>query len=342
MQYLQRTTLLSWGFVLLLFFPLALLAQSNVALQKQTSQSSDYSRSSGQSFKAVDGNTSGAWNMGSITHTRGGNGESNPWWQVDLGNTYEINSIRIWNRTDCCSERLTNLNIWVKADEPNAMWMQYNARTHQYSARGGNPLVFNGNAMGRYVKVQLESNQGILSLAEVEVFGTQILESVDAQFVRATSTGSGIGCNNGTIWDPIDGGTCWTCPDGYNRTTFSVKSDKACERPASERFAKAIRHGKGKGILGTDCDGGQFWDPNGYCYSCPSGYNRTAHPVTSAKACSQRVHAEYTTARKYADAKKCEDGSFFDVGTNKCWTCPEGYRRTVFPVTGGKACELIR
>lgn len=153
--------------------------------------------------------------------------------------------------------------------------------------------------------------------------------------------GGKVGCGPGTFYDPIDGGTCWTCPFDYKRTVFSVKSDKACERAAYERFSKATRHARGSGLLGTDCAGGQFWDPNGYCYSCPEGYNRTTYPVTSDKACSKRVHADYTAASPAAAAKKCEGDSFLDIGTKECWTCPPGYKRTVFSVTGDKACEKI-
>ncbi len=46
-------------------------------------------------------------------------------------------------------------------------------------------------------------------------------------FSRATRKGKN-GCDRG-FKDPIDGGTCWTCPRGSKRTVFSVKSAKACE-----------------------------------------------------------------------------------------------------------------
>ncbi len=159
---------------------------------------------------------------------------------------------------------------------------------------------------------------------------------------RRAVPGNAIGCGDNTIFDLIDGGTCWTCPSGYNRTVFAVNSDKACERPSGELFAKAKKHGRGGGLLGTDCDGGQFLDPDGYCYSCPNGYNRTAYPVTSDKACSQRVRADYQRARKVGKAQNCGSGYFFDIGTNKCWSCPEGFKRTVFAVDSDKACEKIQ
>ncbi|MCO6489479.1 MAG: RICIN domain-containing protein [Phaeodactylibacter sp.] len=191
---------------------------------------------------------------------------------------------------------------------------------------------FHGKAQQQFELVAALPNGGSSS-------GVSISVTTD---YRPAIQGDKVGCGGGTFYDPIDGGTCWTCPDGYNRTVFSVKSDKACERAAFERFASATNHGRGSGLLGTDCAGGQFWDPNGNCYSCPSGYSRTAHPVTSDKACSQRVHADYKPAMKNDDAKKCEGDYFLDIGTGKCWTCPDGYKRTVLhPVNSDKACEKI-
>jgi len=67
-------------------------------------------------------------------------------------------------------------------------------------------------------------------------------------------------CATGEFFDPIDGGTCWTCPAGYARTVFSVTSDKACEKASSSNFSVAQERGKGTGWLGTDCQSGQFWD----------------------------------------------------------------------------------
>jgi len=58
----------------------------------------------------------------------------------------------------------------------------------------------------------------------------------------------------------------------------------------AERFAKATRHNKATGnILKTDCPGGQFWDPDGYCYSCPANYTRTLYPVTHERSCTDQV-----------------------------------------------------
>jgi putative heme-binding domain-containing protein len=52
----------------------------------------------GDARRAIDGNTSGNYGAGGQTHTA--ENTSNPWWQVDLGGEFAIDSIVVWNRTD--------------------------------------------------------------------------------------------------------------------------------------------------------------------------------------------------------------------------------------------------
>ncbi len=60
--------------------------------------------------RAVDGNTSGIYWDRTVTHTRP---TQNPWWEVDLGSTRFLSKVRIYNRTDCCSERLTQNELYL-------------------------------------------------------------------------------------------------------------------------------------------------------------------------------------------------------------------------------------
>ncbi len=58
----------------------------------------------------------------------------------------------------------------------------------------------------------------------------------------------------------------------------------------AERFSRTTLHGKAGGaVLKVECPAGQFWDPDGNCYSCPTDYTRTLFPVTHEKACTDRV-----------------------------------------------------
>jgi putative heme-binding domain-containing protein len=81
------------------------VARSGKATQKSTAHGGDAS-------KGIDGNTSGTYGNGGQTHTE--ENTANPWWEVDLGAEYPIDSIVVYNRTDGdLGKRLQNFTIKV-------------------------------------------------------------------------------------------------------------------------------------------------------------------------------------------------------------------------------------
>lgn len=70
---------------------------------------------------------------------------------------------------------------------------------------------------------------------DITKFGNQVgvcYRNRPDSFARATRKGGSLVCNSG-FFDPIDGGSCWTCPaNAPSRTVSSVKSDKACQSRA--------------------------------------------------------------------------------------------------------------
>ena len=76
--------------------------KENVALKGTATQSSDYNGAG--AVRAIDGVLDGVYSAGSVTHTAGD--EIDPWWEVDLQAPLQIDQVTVWNRTDCCSERL--------------------------------------------------------------------------------------------------------------------------------------------------------------------------------------------------------------------------------------------
>ena len=126
----------------------------------------------GVAARAVDGNTNGAWNAGSVTHT---NNDAQAWWQVDLGEVGQLDTVKVWNRTDCCSNRLSNFYVFV-SDVPfdstamNTTLIQPGVSAYFVSVTAGSPTTVAVNRTGRYVRVQL-SGTNYLSLAEVQVMG---------------------------------------------------------------------------------------------------------------------------------------------------------------------------
>jgi hypothetical protein len=137
---------------------------TNVALGKPATQSSDYS-SKYPASNAVDG---------SISNFADTQDSTQPWWQVDTGQSYPIDQIAIYNRSDCCADRLTDYYVFV-SDEPFASTSLADTLTQpgvwsrHETAQAGRPTVIDVGRSGRYIRVQLAgSNQ--LALDEVQAF----------------------------------------------------------------------------------------------------------------------------------------------------------------------------
>ncbi|MBN1855010.1 MAG: discoidin domain-containing protein [Pirellulales bacterium] len=151
--------------------------------------------------RAVDGITNGNWGYNSVTHTDPT--DNNPWWQVDLGILSEIDGISLWNRTDCCSERLEDITIQVFAAD-GVTPVYTSALLNPGNPPPLGPYVISENLLGqniqgRYVRVtrtEPPSAEGVLSLAEVQVFGERAAMTLQVN----TQTG-GITLKNNSISD---------------------------------------------------------------------------------------------------------------------------------------------
>jgi len=136
----------------------------NVAMGGTASQSSI--SSGGSPERAIDGRVTGQWSENSTTHTTSA---ADQWWQVDLGSTVsDITSISLWNRTDCCSDRLTNFRVSLLDASSNEVWGQ------NYYTGGGYPTPTLNISLptpqdAQFVRVALLGS-GVVSLAEVQVF----------------------------------------------------------------------------------------------------------------------------------------------------------------------------
>ena len=138
------------------------VSTDHIAVGKPATQSS--TRFNGVASRAVDGDTNGVYGAGSTTHTDNETG----WWRVDLEDVYDITTINIHNRTDCCSDRLNGASLYIglidstdpadytKIDDLNA------------NTVNAFPDI---NMQARYIMVRRD-NSNFLSLAEVEVYGT--------------------------------------------------------------------------------------------------------------------------------------------------------------------------
>lgn len=121
----------------------------------------------GLATRAVDDNTSGEYWRESVTHTCL---EANPWWLWDFRELRLITRIIIWNRTDCCRDRLSNSYVEILADDFTVVNSQFiasgliNSKTFSYGA----------GVTGSKVRVRVDATEGVLSLAEVRVESTAV------------------------------------------------------------------------------------------------------------------------------------------------------------------------
>ena len=120
--------------------------------------------------RVVDGNTDGIWTNNSVSHT---NNEEHPWWQVDLGTVHSIAEINIWNRTDCCGERLSNFYVFISSTpftstDPNTTLINPAVSSFPAPGKAGTPTTIPIGKPGRFVRIQLMEKE-YLSLAEVQV-----------------------------------------------------------------------------------------------------------------------------------------------------------------------------
>ena len=136
----------------------------NVALGRPASQSS--TSGGNTAANAVDGDFSNS----SISET---NSEFQPWWQVDLQAVHPIDEIEIWNRTDCCTGRLSNYYILVSdvdfaTTDLATTLLDPSVAAYFQAAPAGSPTTVSIDTSARYVRVQLQGTD-ILNIAEVVV-----------------------------------------------------------------------------------------------------------------------------------------------------------------------------
>lgn len=183
--------------------------ETNVALHKPARQSSEYGAGAAPASLAVDGITDGNFSIGSVTHTAEGpdGGSTDPWWEVDLQDAYELSDLILHKRADCCLDRWAEFSILVRssADED---WRQiYQERTEQPKKKGffvlkGStrppaPLLTLSSAGGyfkdqppvRYIRIQMAGEGRVLSIAELQAFGAEA--GTRARMLASTTTCSG-------------------------------------------------------------------------------------------------------------------------------------------------------
>jgi len=98
------------------------------------------------------------------------NREPNPWWMVDLGRVYELDTIKIFNREDSDSERAWRMDVLLSSD--SCAWRKLYSNNEAFGGiLDSQPLVVKANAAAaRYVRLQLRETVSF-HLDQVQVFG---------------------------------------------------------------------------------------------------------------------------------------------------------------------------
>lgn len=117
----------------------------------------------GHAFRASDRDINGNYAAGSVTHT---DYEENPVWMVSTISA-PPGSVTIYNRTDCCKDRLGSFNVWFMSARTQ-QWFLWN--TFDMQSKDMLELRVPSNDWGNVTAVAVEKNgTGWLSLAEVLV-----------------------------------------------------------------------------------------------------------------------------------------------------------------------------
>jgi len=154
------------GFLVLAFDQAA--GETNLALGKPTSQWD--TKYGGVSSLAVDGNTDGRFDEGSVTYSAGWH-STDPFWEVDLGGNFGISMINIYVRIDsCCRQRYAGMRVVILDDADVEVW-SFTQPDVDHPDKIALSMAGNGDSsvVGRKVRVTNVHSNISLSLAEVEV-----------------------------------------------------------------------------------------------------------------------------------------------------------------------------
>lgn len=157
---------------------------TNLALGSIATQSSTLANvANPDASKAVDGDLSVPFAAGTTTHTSPGAGGA-VFWETSLASLSRINEIALYNRADCCGDRLSNFRVSI-FDGGTEVWGE-----DYFTSDGNAQAIFSIQedtggfiAAGDRVRVELiggtnngATGEDVLSLREVEIYGVAIPE----------------------------------------------------------------------------------------------------------------------------------------------------------------------
>ena len=174
----------------------------NIAVGKTIGQSSTYKSYTGAE-KAVDGNTADYAN--SMAHTNWQRGVN---WHVWMGSEATINTVYIFNRSQCCRDRLGYAYVEVLSGmNSGTVVASQRIPAQNYYSLPFIKLDFNG-VKGETVRIRHDYNTGykLLNFAEVVVNGDVDESQTKYNLVTKGETSQSSTCYGGSASRAVDGG----------------------------------------------------------------------------------------------------------------------------------------
>ena len=174
---------------------------THAGIQNMTvAQSSDYNAT----FVASAG-VDGVYN--NFTHTAVA--DANAWWQVDFGEMMSLESMTMFNRTNCCGERLRDITVEVLDSAGNTVFTSallnpgntlgfsgggtnQNISYDFLNANGGNPVLGQTVRISRTADSAGDADANVLSLAEVDIIGASVVPEPSSTMLLALFSGLGL------------------------------------------------------------------------------------------------------------------------------------------------------
>jgi len=130
----------------------------NIAASGTASQSN--SAYKGYAELAIDGDTNGDFEAGSVTHTR--TPGADVFWMLTFDSPQYIKNVVLWGRSDCCQKRIDGAKFSIDNVEMGELLSEQMREDKE---------EFEINSFAR--EIMIKGPRGKLSLAEVEVFGVR-------------------------------------------------------------------------------------------------------------------------------------------------------------------------
>jgi len=141
--------------------------------------------------RAINGSTVGG--QSDISHTAVA--DTAPSWRFDVGSSAQLQTLEIYNRTDCCAGRLRDITVEVLDFNNQVVYTSpllnpgnsEGGGAGNYAVGPSSPLTLNlGGILGRHVRISraIEGNasgdQSVLSLSEVRVWADNVAQGASA------------------------------------------------------------------------------------------------------------------------------------------------------------------